>query len=812
MKISYNWLKDYIKFDNSSEEISDILTNTGLEVEKCSPRFKDVDSFKKLIIGKITSIQPHPNADKLKLTKVDIGTNVLNIICGANNIKKHDFVVVAICGVTLINLDGEILNIKKTKIRGEFSEGMLCSEFEIGLGYSNSGVITLSKKNDIKVGQLVWDYFDLKQDYIYEIGLTPNRTDAFGHIGCARDILAVLNLSKNKTKLNIPELKFKVDNNDLPFSISIDTPKLCPRYCAITLQNVQIEESPYWLKQKLISIGVKPINNIVDITNFVLFETGSPLHAFDYDKIDSKSIFVGNQTNFSKFTKLTGGNIDLHNDDLLIYDKKEPLCLAGVIGGSSSSISSQTKNIFLESAFFSPNTIRKTSKRHGVLTDSSYRYERGVDIDNCLFALKRASTLIKMITNANISSDIYDYYENKNNHINIISFSHSRLTKLLGYEIDLLKTKDILTDLGFDIISLNKKSEFKLKVPNYRYDVTREIDVFEEVLRIYGYNNIPKSNKVSFPLNSSVSSYKNYDLKNKVSDSLRNSSFFEIKNNSLVSYDLLKKINTDNNLVKILNASSNDLNVLRNNLFLGGLESIKYNLNRQNKNLRFFEFGNIYFSENENYIQKMKLALFLCGNSSSESWVGKTYKMDIFWAKGFVMKLFKHINIELNSEIKNDSIWGEYLSFFSSENEIVSLKNIPLNILNLFGIKDNVVFVDFNWEEFVKYSDSDKIRFTQIPKFPRVRRDLSLLIDKDILFEDLRREAFNYSKKLLRDVVIFDSFYSKELGDKKSYALGFIFQNPSKTLTDKVVNLEIKKIFMALKDKFNVDLRDGELP
>ena len=747
MKISYNWLKDYLNFDYTLSEVSDILTNTGLEVEKFSPRFIDEESMKKLIIGKIISIENHPNADKLKLTKVDIGINILNIICGASNINKDDYVVVANCGLTITNLDGEILKIKKTKIRGEFSEGMLCSEYEIGLGFDNSGVITISKNDGIKIGQYIWDYFDLKQDYLYEIGLTPNRTDAFGHIGCARDILAVQNLTRKKNKLKIPNLEFKVDNNDLPFSISIDKPKICKRYCAITLQNIEVKESPSWLKQKLISIGVRPINNIVDITNFVLFETGNPLHAFDYDKIDSKSITVGNQPKFSKFTKLTGDNIDLHSDDLLIYDKKNPLCLAGVIGGKSSSISNKTKNIFLEAAFFSPNSIRRTSKRHTIITDSSYRFERGVDINNCLYALKRASSLIKMITGANISSDIYDYNEFKDDHINIVSFSHSRLTKLLGHEIDINKIKDILIDLGFEIVSKKSISQFKLKVPTYRYDVTREVDVFEEILRIYGYNNIPSSNKISFPLNLNSDTFKNFDLKNKVSSSLCNSGFFEIKNNSLNSYELLNKIHKQDNLVKILNASSNDLNVLRNNLFIGGLQSIKYNLNRQNKNLRFFEFGNSYYLKNNSYCQSMKLALFLCGDSYSESWNQKIYQMDNFWAKGFVMKLFSHANINPSAFIKDDIFWGKYLSYKLSDKEIVSIKNIPTNILSLFGIKQNVVFVDFNWDIFVHQSANNNIKFSPIPKFPKVRRDLSLLVDKDILFEDLRNEAFNSSKR-----------------------------------------------------------------
>ena len=813
MKISYNWLRDYLDFDHSPDQISNILTNTGLEVEKHGPRFKNIDSFQSLVIGKIESIQDHPNADKLKVTKVDTGSGLKNIICGASNIKKNDFVAVALCGTKITNLDGVSLKIQKVKIRGEVSEGMICSEHEIGLGFDNDGVIIFPENQNLKIGLKIWDYLNLKQDYYYEIGLTPNRTDAFGHIGVARDIKSVLNLSERVYALKKPNVELKIDNENLPFSVVIEDKKECPRYCGVTLQGVKIEDSPNWLKQKLISIGLKPINNIVDVTNFVLFETGSPLHAFDYDKIDSSSIFVGKQNKIKKFNKLTGEEIDLHQDDLLIHDRKKALCLAGVMGGDSSSISEETKNIFLESAFFSPTLIRKTSKRHNISTDSSYRFERGVDIDNCLYALKRACILIKSISGARISANFFDSYNQEEGFLKQISFSCEKFNKMTGFDIDQSVIRNILNDLGFIINDSkpNDRSDFFVTVPNYRFDVSREIDVFEEVLRIYGYDNIPMSKNVSFSVMGNNDSFKDFDVKKLVSESLCNSGFFEIKNNSLMSFDLLGKLTQQSTLVKILNASSNDLNALRNTLLFGGLQSVKYNLNRQNKNLRFFEFGNTYFLHEKKYMEKMKLSLFLSGDSCSESWSQKVSKMDLFWAKGFVVKIFNRLNINPNLVLNNDKLWGEYLSFEFEEQEIVSLKNVPSNILGIFGIKQNVIYVDFNWEVFLKSSSSKKVSFSHLPKFPKIRRDLSLLLNKDILFNDLKKDAFISSKKLLKDVIIFDVFVPKDMVDKKSYAVGFIFQDYTKTLTDDIINKEIKRIFCSFQEKFDVQLRDGEL-
>ena len=821
MKVSYNWLKSYLDFNLTSSELSNLLTNTGLEVEKEVPRFKDFESFNELVIGHVVSCEKHPNADKLKIAKVDVGDEICSIVCGASNIKKNINVVVAKVGVLITNINNESFKIKKAKIRGEYSFGMICSEFEIGLGLNNDGIMILDANFNNEIGKKLTDVLEIKQDFIFEIGLTPNRTDAFGHIGVCRDIKSFLNLSGNNLKLRIPEIDFKVDNNNLPISISIKDKESCSCYYGLTMENVTVKESPFWLKQKLNSIGLAPVNNIVDITNFILFETGNPLHAFDYDKIEKNKIIVKKSNDIKNFKKLDGQDIELNADDLVISDEFKNLCLAGVIGGKESSVTNDTKNIFLESACFDSTLIRNTSKKHLIQTDASYRFERGVDFGNCEYALKRAAMLIKsVVPGAKISSEIISIVNKQKTNKKVIPWSYQKFKKLIGQGIDEEKIERILNDLDFKIDNSTGLVEGSfIEVPSYRVDVSRDVDIFEEVLRIFGYEKINNAKRISFPVVNKSNHNDTDQLKKLISDFLSSQGFYEIKTNSLISSALANKYSI-NNSIPILNPSSNDMNVLRTSTLFGALDSIKYNLNRQNNNLLFFEFGNVYFQKNK-LIEKSSLDLFFTGKKSEDNWNSKSNKIDIFYVKGVLEKLFDLCSLDLkidtegslfNNSHNFQNIYSQNFNYKLNDEVISSIGSLSKNILNSFSIKQEVFFCSIDWSLLNLALSKKNIKYRSLPKFPKIRRDLALLIDEKVSFLDLKNIAFDSSRNLLKDVVIFDVFRGQNVPvGKKSYALGFIFQDHNCTLTDNVIDKEMKSIYNKMNSKFLAVLRDGEL-
>jgi len=822
MKVSYNWLKDYLDFNSSPSEIANILTNSGLEVEKMNPIFKDFESLKNLVIGYVIDCQKHPNADKLKIVKVDLGDSIQNIICGAPNIEKNIFVVVAKLGTTITNLNNESFTITKAKIRGEYSEGMICSEYELGIGINHKGIMILNENLNLKPGQIFTNFFNIKQDYFFEIGLTPNRTDAFGHVGVCRDIKAVLNTNGSNLELKKPSIDFNVDNNNLPISILAENTELVPFYCGLTIQNVSIAESPMWLKQKLRSIGLSPINNIVDVTNFVLFEIGNPLHAFDYDLIENNEVIIKKSGESLNFSKIDGESITSLKDDLIISDSSKPLCLAGIIGGRESSVSDKTKNIFLESAFFLPSSVRLSSKRHAIQTDASYRFERGVDFSNCEYALKRAAMLIKLVApGSKISSDITTISNEKFLAKKYVKWSFKKFKKMIGQDISKTIIEKILNDLDFNILGEDGFIEgCTLEVPSYRHDVYRDVDVFEEVLRIFGYEKIDNAKNISFPITSSNKSYEIDDIRKITSNFLSNIGFYEIKTNSLISSKILESYNIENVGVNIINAASADMNVLRPSLFFGGLEVVRYNINRQNYNLLFFEFGNVYLKEKE-VVEKPSLDLFFSGDYLEENWNQKVNKLDLFSVKGFVEKIFNLFSFDWHVDVNKDlidslsvvkDIFENSFVYKVDQKVIAKVGSVSGRILKGFNIKQDVFYCSVDWGFFTSIVSKNNIKFKSLPKFPKVRRDLALLINENVSFSDLKNSAFETSKGILQEVIIFDVFRGKNIEKgKKSYALGFIFQDKRKTLTDVVIDKEIRSIYNSFNKKFSASLRDGEL-
>jgi phenylalanyl-tRNA synthetase beta chain len=817
MKVSYNWLKDYIKTNLSPENISEILTDTGLEVEGLEKVETIKGGLKGVIIGEVLSKIKHPNADKLNVTTVNIGKEEpLQIVCGAPNVEVGQKVVVVTVGSTIYpssDLKKEGFKIKKSKIRGVDSFGMICAEDELGLGNDHDGIMVLP--NDVVVGTPASDYFKIEDDFVIEIGLTPNRSDALGHIGVARDIKAFLNFH-NKANLQLTKPKVKPLNLGGKFKINIQNIDDCPRFAATILKNIKVKPSPDWLQNRLRVIGISPINNVVDITNYVMHETGNPLHAYDFK-------VVGNELNIRKAKKgekivtLDGVERTLDLEDLLICNSKEPLCIAGVLGGAQSGVKNQTTELLLEAAYFNPVVIRKTAKRHGLNTDASFRFERGIDPNQVIYAMERAVALLVEYADAEIveAEDHYPHLiEDK-----IIEFSMDKCRQLIGHSITDEEISNILKELDIQIDLCNDKEFCYITVPAYRVDVTRQADVVEEVLRIYGYNNIPNPKKLNTSISYQPKPNRN-KLYNLTADLLVDNGYFEIMNNSLTSSKFIEKSGSsffkpEHNVV-LLNPLSNELGVMRQTLLFGGLQSIAYNQNRQHPNLKLFEFGKIYqkfndtdVSENK-YVETQKLGIWLSGLKETENWAASKNKVSFYTLKGIVEAILTKLGIFKNVQISplTNDLFEDGYQIKIAKKIIGEIGWIKPSVLKLFKVKNQVFYADLNWDQIIDLTIMNKVKFTELPKTQFVRRDFSLLLDETVTFSQIQDIARKTDRKLLKDVGLFDVYEGKNLEQgKKSYAVSFTFQDQEKTLKDEIIDKIMSKIRQQLEQELNAELR-----
>ncbi len=817
MKISYNWLKDYIKTDLNPSEMSTILTDIGLEVEGVEEWEEVKGGLKKYYVGKVVTCGKHPNADKLSVTTVDVNQgDLLNIVCGAPNVAAGQKVIVATPGA-VVTMGDDSFEIKKTKLRGEVSEGMICAEDELGVGDSHDGILVLDENTE--VGMPAADYFGLKSDTVFEIGLTPNRIDAASHYGVARDLAAYFAQTSTPELIKPDVSAFAEGDNSYAVEVEVQASDACPRYTGLTIKDVVIAESPDWLKAKLKAIGLNPINNVVDITNFVLHELGQPLHAFDADQLAGGKIVVRKMNDGTPFTTLDEMERKLSADDLMICDAENGSCIAGVFGGLHSGVSEQTKNIFLESAYFDPVSVRKTAKRHTLSTDSSFRFERGVDPENTVYALKRAAMLIEELAGGKISSTITDIYPQPVQPVELdVKYSH--IDRLIGKQLDHDLIKKILFNL--DIRVLEEEGDLlHLQIAPYRVDVTREADVIEEILRIYGYNNVEISEKMSASLAPSVKP-DNEKLVNQVSDYLAANGFNEIMSNSLTKssfYNDLKTYPADK-LVKMLNPLSSDLDVLRQTLLFNGLGAIAYNINRQNSNLRLFEYGRCYaLSGNENgekvldkYFEERRLGIFLSGKTNEASWSHPEENVSFFQIKAYSEQIMQKVlgsmsGIKVKSLEEKDDLYNGGLLYLLNKKPVLELCSVSPIILKQFDIEQEVYFANFNWDVLLNQSGKTP-QFKEMPKFPEVRRDLALLLEEGIQFSEIENIAYQTERKMLVSVSLFDFFKGKGIPEgKKSYGVSFYLQNPEKTLTDKEIDKIMSKLTNRLQKEFGAELR-----
>ncbi len=807
MKISFNWLKHYIDLDLSPEETCEILTDTGLEVEGLEKVESIKGGLEGLVIGEVLTKVKHPDADRLNVTTVNIGgAEPLQIVCGAPNVETGQKVVVATVGTTLYPNPEESFKIKKSKIRGIESIGMICAEDEIGLGESHDGIMVLP--SDAEVGETAKTFFNIEADYLIEIGLTPNRADAMGHIGVARDLKAFLNFHK-KQNIEISQPDTAKLEYSGSFKVNIENQTHCPRYAYCVLENIKVGPSPDWLQNKLRTIGVKPINNVVDITNFVMHEQGQPLHAFDLAKVESEVNIRLAKPNESLIT-LDGIKRDLNADDMVIANGKNPMCLAGIFGGEDSGVTDQTTSIFLESAYFNPVTVRKAAKRHALNTDSSFRFERGVDPNLIKEALERATFLLMEYAEA-VIVESNDQYESP-----ILPWSinvdFDRCRQLMGVDIDDTKIEHILNELD---IRIKSKSGHKVEVeiPTYRVDVTREADVVEEVLRIYGFNNVPIPKK----LNTSIS-YETKPNKDKLyniaADLLVSNGCFEIMSNSLSASKQIEKANSEQLKpdfnVSLLNPLSQELDVMRQTMLFGGLESIAHNQNRQSPNLRLFEFGKVYQKHNDQYEESEKLGVWLTGRKSLENWSNNNESHTYFSLKGMIESLLSRFGLAANLKsgtIKTD-LFDDGVSLHIGKKSIGEIGWVKPTILKQFGIKQKVFYADLNWGEIIAHQFMNASKYKPLPKTQFVRRDFSLLLDKSVKFSDIEAISKKVDRKILKEVGLFDVYEGKNLDkDKKSYAVNFIFQDPEVTLKDKVVDKIMDMIRQKLETELKAELR-----
>ena len=795
MKISINWLKEYLETKSNPEEISDILTNLGLEVEKILPFESVKGGLTGVVAGKVLKCEKHPNADRLKVTSIDLGNNETSeIVCGAPNIMEGQIVPIAKVGSKIYTNAGDEIKIKKSKIRGVVSNGMVCAEDEIGLGESHDGIMVLDSK--IKPGTPISEVFNVENDNILEIGLTPNRSDAMSHYGVARDLKAYYDLNSQTSKITLPSINdFESVKIDEDFEVSVTDTDKCPFYSGLIIKNIKVGPSSKELQNKLKSIGLKPINNIVDITNFVMHEIGQPLHAFDLDKI--KNITVKSVKSNTKFKTLDDNIINLDSDDLMICSNNDPLCLAGIYGGYDSGVSNSTTNLFLESAIFDSVTIRKSSKRHQLFTDASYRYERGVDPEKVLYALKRASILIKEANQeANISEILIE--DNLKVDIKDIYLRYDRIASIAGQKIDKETITQILSSLDFEIKG-HTEDGLNIIAPNYRHDVYREIDVIEEILRVYGFNNINVESKISMSIPEIGKNHIN-KIESLISNNLVGIGFHEIINNSICSPGVNEKFN--NQGVKLLNPQGTELSNLRSSLIPNALETVKHNINRQNRNLKIFEIGNTYSITDNNYIENKRLNVTVTGKIFDENWISELSKSNFYYLKGVAENLLNNLNVSnIKYEVNNDELFEYKLFIYNNENNIGFIGELNSTYTKEFSIDDKIHLLNLDLDN-IKLKSAN-VKYQELSKFPSSRRDLSMILDDNINFEAIKNLAFNVENKILKDVNLFDEYKGKNIEDnKKSLAVSFIFNDSKKTLTDKLID----KIMLKLSDKYKTDL------
>lgn len=821
MKISYNWLKRYLDTDVSVLEIEEILTSIGLEVEAMDQVEEIPGGLQGVVVGQVVECGKHPGADKLSVTKVNIGSEeLLNIVCGAPNVAEGQKVLVATVGTTLTFSNGDTLKLKRSKIRGEESMGMICAEDELGIGESHEGIMVLPQET--KIGLSAKEYLNLETDVIFEIGLTPNRIDAASHIGVARDLNAYLKFHGLKSNFEIPSVTeydtLPRSTGDLkPITVKLEAPSGAPKYYGITIDNIKIAPSPDWLQKAVRSIGLRPINNVVDITNFVLHETGHPLHAFDYHKIEGATVVVRRAQAKEKFRTLDGVERELNIEDLMICDQSKPMCIGGVFGGEYSGVSESTTAIFLESAYFNPVSIRKSSKRHSLKTDASFRFERGSNPEILIYAAKRAAQLLVSVAGAKIVGEIVKC-EGEAKKRAEISLDYERMEALIGKKIGKENILSILKHLDFEILKDNE-CDCEVAVPMYRVDVTRECDVVEEVLRIYGYNNIELPQRMSASLSPGVKPDPER-IRELCANLLVNNGFYETMNNSLTKGEYYSKLVAfpEENLVKLLNPLSSDLNAMRQTLLLNGLEVISYNINHQTTELKLFEFGNVYslasnkeLSDLEQYSQSSKLSLFVTGQSQLY-WRGKRSGGSYFVLKGYLEALFNRFGIDLldlEYEPAFADIFAEGLTIKTKGGKTLAIMGtINASLLKKFDIKQAVYGAEVSWDLLINLVKKKKVLYKELPKYPEVNRDLALLIDQNVSYAAIHKCAFATERKLLKDVVLFDVYRGDKIPvGKKQYAISFTLQDTDKTLTDKYVEDVMNKLLTKLMSDFGATLR-----
>ena len=820
MNISYNWLKEYLDFDLQPEEVSAALTSIGLETGGVEEVQTIKGGLEGLVIGEVLTCVEHPNSDHLHITTVNVGgEEPLQIVCGAPNVAAGQKVVVAVNGTKLYDGD-EVFTIKRSKIRGVESNGMICAEDEIGIGTDHAGIIVLPA--DAVVGTPAKEYYNVKSDYVLEVDITPNRVDGTSHFGVARDLAAYLKQNGKPTELKRPSVDaFKIDDETPAIEVIVENTEACPRYSGVTIKGVTVKESPEWLKNRLNIIGLRPINNVVDVTNYVLHEMGQPLHSFDAGKVTGDKVIVKTMPEGTKFVTLDGVERTLTDRDLMICNTEEAMCIGGVFGGLDSGVTEQTTDVFLESACFHPTWIRKTARRFGLNTDASFRFERGLDANNTIYVLKRAALLIQEVAGGKITGSIQDVYPNPVQPYTV-ELTYNKINSLIGKDIPVETVTSILASLEMEIVSETTEG-LTIHVPVYRIDVQRDVDVIEDILRIYGYNNIEFSDSVKSNLSYKTATDRSYDLQNLISEQLCGSGFNEIMNNSLTRSAYYDELTTYpvSHCVMLMNPLSADLNGMRQTLLFGGLESIEHNVKRKNGNIRFFEFGNCYDYNVEKkredatlaeFSEDYRLGLWVCGDRVENSWAHADEKATVYELKAYVENILIRLGVNLKKvvfgNLSND-IYSTGVSITTtSGRELGTFGIVNRKICKAMDIDFEVYYAELSWTLLMKETKKNKVTFSEISKFPAVKRDLALLLDKSVQFAEIEKIAEESERKLLKEVSLFDVYEGKNLpAGKKSYAVSFYLQDETKTLTDKQIDAIMQKIRKNLESKLGASLR-----